>query len=29
MDALIERIKKETDAVTRNGLIEKALVQDA
>ena len=27
-DALIERIKKETDAVTRNGLIEKALVQD-
>lgn len=27
-DALIERIKKETDAGTRNGLIEKALVQD-
>ena len=27
-DALIERIKKETDAPTRNALIEKALVQD-
>jgi len=27
-DALIERIKKETDAPTRNGLIEKALIQD-
>ena len=27
-DALIERIKKETDPVTRNGLIEKALIQD-
>ena len=27
-DALIERIKKETDATTRNGLIEKALIQD-
>ncbi|MBU4423697.1 MAG: ABC transporter substrate-binding protein [Gammaproteobacteria bacterium] len=27
-DALIERIKKETDPVTRNSLIEKALVQD-
>ncbi len=27
-DALIERIKKETDAGTRNGLIEKALVED-
>ncbi len=27
-DALIERIQKETDAATRNGLIEKALVQD-
>ncbi|GKT18592.1 ABC transporter substrate-binding protein [Acidovorax sp. SUPP2522] len=27
-DALIERIKKETDAATRNSLIEQALVQD-
>ena len=27
-DALIERIKKETDTTVRNGLIEKALVQD-
>ncbi len=27
-DALIERIKKETDPATRNGLIEQALVQD-
>ncbi|MDA8443595.1 ABC transporter substrate-binding protein [Paracidovorax valerianellae] len=27
-DALIERIKKETDAATRNTLIEQALVQD-
>ena len=27
-DALIERIKKETDAATRNGLIEQALVKD-
>ena len=27
-DALIERIKKETDAATRNALIEKVLVQD-
>jgi len=27
-DALIERIKKETDTATRNGLIEQALVKD-
>ena len=27
-DALIERIKKETDPATRNGLIEQALVKD-
>ncbi len=27
-DALIERIKKETDTATRNGLIEKALIAD-
>ena len=27
-DALIERIKKETDASTRNGLIEQALIKD-
>ncbi|MBO9679747.1 MAG: ABC transporter substrate-binding protein [Acidovorax sp.] len=27
-DALIERIKKETDAATRNGLIEQALLKD-
>ncbi len=28
MDALIERIKKETDATTRNQLIEQALIKE-
>ena len=28
MDALIERVKKETDTATRNGLIEQALIKE-